>query len=343
MQVLSTVSQYAPGIKRFVEGEGREKILCHDEGDRNLLSVESLMWLQDISEDASNPVDPRQKYIEHQGLRLKTFVEHSDDVEVVLNADDLMKAARRWRNDPEAPLAAVMAIEGQHFYQNREDTLQVLDGLGFRMTSLTHHFNNRLGGSSTGCGSLALTAKGVQALEMKDMGWILDLAHASSGSIAEALDLWMAASPGHKRRPVVSHTGFAGQYAARLARNPDGSLAKEDDGARDYPANYLEDCAAADRRNITEVDAVKIASSGGVIGIIYWNRQHGYDNDAGARAVLTGIVRTIARFHAALSRHLEGQPGCIGPESCLRVPASHYIALGSDWDGSVPVRSTPPT
>ncbi|MEQ8652331.1 MAG: membrane dipeptidase [Kiloniellales bacterium] len=333
LQVLSTVSQYADGTVRTINGKDFN---CHHEEDRNLIDL--LMWLQEVSEETSDPIDRRQRYIEHQGQRLHSFRAGSEAVDLILTADDLMTAAETWKRDPDAPLAALLAIEGLHFYNGREATLQVLFDLGFRMASLTHHFDNRLGSSSTGCSRATtdgqgadLSGTGRQAvLEMEEMGWTLDVAHASTATLSQALGIWESAvaTADRKRPPVISHTGFQGQCAYAIAQ-----------GYLDDDLKSREACRLADERNSTEGEVLKVAKAGGVIGVIYWDKQHGFKpEEETASPVLDGIVHTIERLDEALSKHHRPEGcGAATETTCLQYPGSHYIALGSDWDGSVAV------
>lgn len=315
VQVLSTVSRYSLGKHRKIDGQDR---LCHAETDSDL--VKWLFLLQHLPATGDEPED-LQKRIEIQGSRFDTFEANSNSVTKILSADQFEQHALNWRRDREGPIGAILAIEGLHFYRGRQETLEALWEGGFRMASLTHHFDNRLAGSSTGCVGAGLTEAGKTALdEMRSMGWTLDLAHASSKSIKKALKRW--ADPDYQTKqpspPLVSHTGFRGQCKDEFTE----------------PAPSPSDCNEADLRNITENDALEVALRGGAIGVIYWSRQHGLDRRASAERLLKRIVRTTVRIDKFLSRHSLEADLCIQTSKCLKWTGSRYIALGSDWDGA---------
>ncbi len=340
VQVLSTVSQSAPGRDRPVPGYPYE-VHCNSESDFNLVTM--LSWLQHTPGETNRGLDWRQVAIERQAARFHDYRASFRDVRQILTADDFEATAEAWRRDSEAPMGAILAIEGLHFYEDRKTTLERLWDMGFRMASPTHHFNNRMGTSSTGChrplsddpkqtreereqeianapGLYPLGRKALQ--EMRDMGWTLDLAHASTKTIRDALAEW---NPPGERKIVpafVSHTGLEGQ-CARISVDPAD----------------LRECDKADRRNMTEKEVYAVAESGGAIGIIYWDKQHGYaqDEQAEAEEVVKAIALTIAALDEALLRHTENGDLCRTGRKCIALAAPRYIALGSDWDGSVRV------
>lgn len=310
VQVLSTVSKFSNAREHEVDGISRS---CHDAQDPDL--VTGLFFLQHQFDDP-NARDTLLRRIEIQRRR---FEETRGAVRLIRTAGDFESYAEAWQHGTGAPAAAILAIEGLHFYESKDATLRRLWDQGFRMASLTHHFDNRLAGSSTGCQGKGPTELGKQALaEMREMGWTLDLGHASSPTIKKAAKLWREAGGGvaPASPPLVSHTGFEGQCETAMS------------------ANEKKDCEIYDQRNIKKQEALTVARQGGTIGIIYWSRQHNANSGMRAGVVTAKIVHTIARLDRWLSRHASGGDLCDATGDCIDGRASRYISLGSDWDGA---------
>ncbi|HYW57624.1 MAG TPA: dipeptidase [Polaromonas sp.] len=129
-------------------------------------------------------------------------------------------------------LAAVLATEGLHPLEGKLENVDKLYDAGFRITGLTHFFDNELGGSAHGMEKGGLTPFGkdvIRRLEEKQM--IVDLAHASPKVINDVLAM-------AKRPVLVSHTGVQGT------------------------------CPGP--RNLSDAHIKAIAATGGVIGIGYF-------------------------------------------------------------------------
>ena len=129
--------------------------------------------------------------------------------------------------------AALLAIEGLHALDGRLESVDTLFAHGYRMMGLTHFFDNEVAASAHGVSHAGLTPLGAQVIQrMESLGVLVDLAHASTQTISEALAL-------ATRPVVVSHTGVAGT------------------------------CPGP--RNLTDDQLRAIASNGGVVGIGYWD------------------------------------------------------------------------
>ena len=150
--------------------------------------------------------------------------------------------------------------------------MDVVADLGIRMISPAHFFDTAFGGSAHGEQQYGLTALGREMVaRMEARGVILDLAHASSRTIDDALSI--------ATRPVVaSHTGVRG-----VLDNP---------------------------RNLTDAHLAGIAATGGLVGIGFWPTACGGDD---APSIARSIAYAVERVGMA------------------------HVALGSDWDGAVPV------
>lgn len=169
-------------------------------------------------------------------------------------------------------VGGLLGSEGAHPLEGDAEALQVMYDAGFRLMGLTHFFDNELGSSLHGEGG---TDEGLSEFghdmvrRMIELGMVVDLAHASPRMVEDVL-----AIPG--ARPVLSHTGIA-------AHCP---------GPRNLPDDLM----------------VRIAQSGGLIGVGFW-----------ADVVCGGRPDDIAQAIA----------------TAIDLVGEDHVSLGSDWDGSV--------
>jgi microsomal dipeptidase-like Zn-dependent dipeptidase len=205
----------------------------------------------------------------YQSEKLHRYAAESEGrLSVVRNQKDLAAFVQAWALDPKR-VAALLATEGLHPLEGRLENVDRLFDAGFRITGLTHFFDNEVGGSAHGLEKGGLTPLGRQVVaRLEAHGMLIDLAHASKPLIDDVL--------AKARRPVlVSHTGVAGT------------------------------CPGP--RNLSDDHLKRIAATGGVVGIGYWD---------GAVCVpsLPNIVKAI--------RYAVDQVGVA------------HVALGSDFNGA---------
>lgn len=188
---------------------------------------------------------------------------------VIETADDLRRFMSERAKDRNRA-AALLAVEGAHALDGRAENVETLFRAGYRMIAPTHFFDNEIAGSAQGVAKGGLTPLGKRVfLEASRMGMVIDLAHSSDKTISDVLTL--VDGP-----VVVSHTGVRG--------------------------------TCDNNRNVTDEQIRRIASTGGVIGVGYWEMMLcGADAAAIARAV----------------RHI------------AKVAGVDHAALGSDFDGSI--------
>ncbi|MHA6494163.1 dipeptidase [Pseudomonas borbori] len=150
---------------------------------------------------------------------------------LIRNRADLATFIDTWRQDPRRT-AAVLATEGLHPIEGQLANIDRLYEAGFRITGLTHFFDNEVGGSAHGLEKGGLTPLGRQVIKrLEEKLMVIDLAHASRPLIDDVLAM--------ATRPVlVSHTGVEGTCP----------------GTRNLSDNHLR----------------AIAATGGVVGIGYW-------------------------------------------------------------------------
>ncbi len=204
----------------------------------------------------------------YQGDKLKQAVQDSQGrLVLVQNQKDMAAFVKAWSADPKR-VAAVLATEGLHPLEGKLENVDRLYDAGFRITGLTHFFDNEVGGSAHGIEKGGLTPFGRQVvarLEAKNI--LIDLAHASKPLIDDVLAM-------AKRPVLVSHTGVAGT------------------------------CPGP--RNLTDAHLKRIAATGGVVGIGYWE---GAVCDPSVPAVVKAIryaVDQVGVAHVALGSDFNG-------------------------------------
>ncbi|BAN46935.1 dipeptidase [Metapseudomonas resinovorans] len=188
---------------------------------------------------------------------------------LVRSREDFTKYLADWEKDPNR-VAAILATEGLHPLEGKLENVDRMYDAGFRIMGLTHFFDNEVGGSAHGLEKGGLTPFGRRVIErLEEKKMLVDLAHASRPLIDDVLNM--------VERPVlVSHTGVEGT------------------------------CPGT--RNLSDAHIQRIAATGGVIGIGYWDT-------AVCDTSVAAIVKAI--------RYVADKVGV------------RHVALGSDFDGAV--------
>ena len=146
---------------------------------------------------------------------------------------DRLLADRARAGAGDAPVGAMLSIEGLQSMEGDLANLDRLHAAGFRMASLTHFFDNDLAGSMHGLKKGGLTPLGRQVVRrMEALGMIVDVAHASHATVADVLAM--------AHRPVVSSHGGV-QATCKV------------------------------NRNLTDDEIRGVARTGGVVGVGYWD------------------------------------------------------------------------
>ncbi len=142
--------------------------------------------------------------VAHLAAQAHRFEERSAGRFRVLESREDLAAYLAERVVDQGMTAAILSIEGAHALDDDPANVDVVADLGIRMISPAHFFDTVFGGSAHGVEQGGLTRLGREMLRrMEARGVILDVAHASSRTIDEAL--------GVSTRPVVaSHTGVRG-------------------------------------------------------------------------------------------------------------------------------------
>ncbi len=206
----------------------------------------------------------------YQGQKLQQAATDSQGrLVLVRSRGDLESFIAAWQKDPQR-LAAILATEGLHPLEGKLENVDRLYDAGFRIAGLTHFFDNELGGSAHGLQKGGITPFGREVVaRLEQKGMLIDLAHASKPLIDDVLAI-------AKRPVLVSHTGVAGT------------------------------CPGP--RNLTDEHLQRIAATGGLIGIGYWD---GAVCDTSVGAIVRAIRYAVDK---------------VGVE---------HVALGSDFDGTI--------
>ncbi|MDA7821518.1 dipeptidase [Gammaproteobacteria bacterium] len=170
-------------------------------------------------------------------------------------------------NNPKM-VGGLIGTEGSHALDGNLDNVERLYENSFRMMSLQHFFDNKLGGSLHGTSGAGLTEFGRQAIdEMQRLDIIIDVSHSSENVVKDVLSI--------SNQPlVISHTGFNG-----YCKSP---------------------------RNISDSLMIEIAEKGGLIGVGFWDAAV-CDNTprSVAEAIIYGIS-LIGAEHVALGSDFDG-------------------------------------
>lgn len=189
-------------------------------------------------------------------------------------------------------VGGLIGTEGSHALDGNFDNIQVLYDKGFRMMSLQHFFDNKLGGSLHGSSGAGLTEFGKRAFEkMQSLDIMVDVAHSSEQTVADILAI--------STKPlVVSHTGFKGHC--------------------DTP------------RNINDRLMVRIAGQGGLIGVGYWpGAVCGTSPAKVAEAIMYG-VNLVGANHVALGSDFDGTVETAMDTSELAALTQALLDAGAD-------------
>jgi membrane dipeptidase len=198
---------------------------------------------------------------------LELVDEFPQQVSLITSKTDLSQFLLQREINPKL-LGLFLGTEGSHALDGDLNNIQRLFDSGFRMMSLQHFFDNKLGGSLHGESGEGLTAFGQEALQqMQSLDIILDVSHSSEQVVQDVLAI--------SRQPLlVSHTGFYGH------------------------------CPSP--RNISDDLMQQIATKGGLIAVGYWDGAICSPNASEiAKAVKYGI-ELVGIEHIALGSDYDG-------------------------------------
>ncbi len=201
---------------------------------------------------------------------------------------------------PGGPVGAFVGVQGAQALEGDPSNVPCLHELGVRMLSLAHVMDNPMAGSGTGRRAGGLTPLGERAMaEMERVGVLVDLAHASSATIRDAVG---AAT----RPPVLSHTGFV-----ELA------------GGRSRWRRY-----SAATRNVRVADARRVAEAGGVVGITYAVQLLGGDSLDTLVDTIRFAIDELGPSHVAIGSDMDGGLRCVIDAAGVPMITDALLAAG---------------
>ena len=204
----------------------------------------------------------------YQSEKLHRAAEGSDGHMLIVRSQADLAAAFKDASPSGGKLAALLATEGLHPLEGKLENVDKLFDAGFRMTGLTHFFDNEVGGSAHGLEKGGLTLFGRQVIRrLEEKKVILDLAHASPKVIDDVLAVV-------KRPVVVSHTGVQGT------------------------------CPGP--RNLSDAHIRAIAAGGGIIGIGYFEGAVCGLDAASIVKAIRHAVNLVGVKHVALGSDFDG-------------------------------------
>ena len=198
---------------------------------------------------------------------LELVDEFPQQVSLITSKTDLSQFLLQREINPKL-LGMLLGTEGSHALDGDLNNIKRLFDSGFRMMSLQHFFDNKLGGSLHGESGEGLTAFGREAVQqIQSLGIMLDVSHSSEQVVQDVLAV--------SRQPLlVSHTGFYGH------------------------------CPSP--RNISDDLMQQIAAKGGLIAVGYWDGAICSPNASEiAKAVKYGI-ELVGIEHIALGSDYDG-------------------------------------
>ncbi len=204
----------------------------------------------------------------HQARRLQGFEkENPNDLMIIKSKSDLATFSQR-RLSNTTLVGGLIGTEGSHALDGKLENVQTLFDAGFRMMSLQHFFDNKLGASLHGISQTGLTGFGRDVVEKIDsLDIILDVSHSSEAVVSEVLSIY-------PKPVVVSHTGFKGH------------------------------CDTA--RNIADTLMQQIAAGGGLIAVGYWEGAVCGDSPQDVVSAMKYGLGLVGENHLSLGSDYDG-------------------------------------
>lgn len=204
----------------------------------------------------------------YQAEKLKSLeVTAPQEFQMIYSASDLNRLLTR-RANSEQVVGGILGTEGSHALDGKLENIDTLFKAGFRMMSLQHFFDNKLGGSLHGESGAGLTPFGEQAVDrMLALGVMLDVSHSSPAVVRDVLN--------RSDKPLlVSHTGFQGHCKSH--------------------------------RNISDELMLAIAAGNGLIGVGYWDAAVCDASPHTIVAAIKYGIELVGEDHVALGSDFDG-------------------------------------
>ena len=209
----------------------------------------------------------------YQARKIRTLEkEDSQNFMLILSQSDLNDFMQKRKSNLDL-IGGLLGTEGSHALDGELQNIERLFDEGFRMMSLQHFFDNKLGGSLHGISGRGLTKFGQEAIkEMLRLGIMIDVSHSSENVVKDVLSL--------SDQPIlVSHTGFNGYCPS--SRNISDSLMKE------------------------------IAKKGGLVAVGFWDAAVCNNTPKSVAEAIQYGINLIGAKHVALGSDFDGavRPG----------------------------------
>ena len=230
----------------------------------------------------------------HQAQKLHTIAAKQKDDLFIITSQQNLSEWKRLRENNKQLIGGLIGTEGSHALDGKLENVDTLYQAGFRMMSLQHFFDNKLGASLHGISQTGLTEFGRQVIkEMRTKNIILDVSHSSEQVVREVLAL-------NSGPVVISHTGFNGHCEAQ--------------------------------RNISDNLMRGIAAQGGLIAVGYWeNVLCGSTLSALADALEYGIS-LVGEDHVSLGSDYDGSIDALFDTSELGALTHELLERGLSED-----------
>ena len=209
----------------------------------------------------------------YQARKIRTLEqEDSQNFMLIVSQSDLNDFMQKRKSNSDL-IGGLLGTEGSHALDGELQNIERLFDEGFRMMSLQHFFDNKLGGSLHGISGSGLTKFGQEAIkEMLRLGIMIDVSHSSENVVKDVLSL--------SDQPIlVSHTGFNGYCPS--SRNISDSLMKE------------------------------IAKKGGLVAVGFWDAAVCNNTPKSVAEAIQYGIKLIGAKHVALGSDFDGavRPG----------------------------------
>ena len=203
-----------------------------------------------------------------QADKLHKLAAHDpENLMLVRSRIELAEFLQRRQSNPTL-VGGLLGTEGSHALDGDLANIQRLYNRGFRMMSLQHFFDNKLGGSLHGTSGAGLTQFGRDAVtEMLRLGIMLDMSHSSEQVVRDTLAL-------SDKPLIVSHTGFQGHC--------------------DSP------------RNISDGLMEQIAAAGGLIAVGFWDGAICGNSPATVAEAIVYGIGLVGEDYIALGSDFDG-------------------------------------
>ncbi|NNC98585.1 MAG: dipeptidase [Gammaproteobacteria bacterium] len=203
-----------------------------------------------------------------QAKKIHQLAEHQPQKFRLIRSKGDLNAFFQDRADKPGLVGGLIGTEGSHALDGKLENIQLLFDHGFRMMSLQHFFDNKLGGSLHGSSQSGLSEFGRQAvMKMHALGIIIDVSHSSERVAEDVLAI-------SERPLVVSHTGFKGHC--------------------DSPRNIGDELMQA------------IARKGGLIAVGYWDGAICGNSPGKIAEAINYGINLVGSEHVSLGSDFDG-------------------------------------